>query len=147
MISGGLRAGRKFLPLSGMCSHGTPVSSLSLVWQLGPPGKPRVSTDVEAQPVSPLSPDIDECHISPDLCGQGACVNTPGSFECECFHGYESGSMLMKSCMGRWLPWAEQCLAGFGAKQRDGGDVAMMDVGGRAGVGAAVIQLGHSRCE
>uniref|UniRef100_A0A452S9M8 Fibrillin 3 n=1 Tax=Ursus americanus TaxID=9643 RepID=A0A452S9M8_URSAM len=43
--------------------------------------------------------NIDECHISPDLCGQGTCVNTPGSFECECFHGYESGFMLMKNCV------------------------------------------------
>lgn len=60
-----------------------------------------LSTDTEAG-LAPLSPDIDECHISPDLCGRGTCVNTPGSFECECFHGYESGFMLMKSCMGRW---------------------------------------------
>lgn len=44
--------------------------------------------------------DIDECRISPDLCGHGACVNTPGSFECECFEGYESGFMMMKNCMG-----------------------------------------------
>lgn len=44
--------------------------------------------------------DIDECRISPDLCGQGRCVNTPGDFECECFDGYESGFMMMKNCMG-----------------------------------------------
>lgn len=44
--------------------------------------------------------DIDECRISPDLCGQGICVNTPGDFECECFEGYESGFMMMKNCMG-----------------------------------------------
>lgn len=45
--------------------------------------------------------DIDECRISPDLCGSGTCVNTPGSFECECFDGYESGFMMMKNCMGK----------------------------------------------
>lgn len=45
--------------------------------------------------------DIDECRISPDLCGSGICVNTPGSFECECFEGYESGFMMMKNCMGK----------------------------------------------
>lgn len=45
--------------------------------------------------------DIDECRISPDLCGSGVCVNTPGSFECECFEGYESGFMMMKNCMGK----------------------------------------------
>uniref|UniRef100_A0A665X316 Fibrillin-1 n=1 Tax=Echeneis naucrates TaxID=173247 RepID=A0A665X316_ECHNA len=43
--------------------------------------------------------DIDECRISPDLCGQGRCINTPGDFECECFEGYESGFMMMKNCM------------------------------------------------
>uniref|UniRef100_A0A3Q3JSI8 Fibrillin 1 n=1 Tax=Monopterus albus TaxID=43700 RepID=A0A3Q3JSI8_MONAL len=43
--------------------------------------------------------DIDECRISPDLCGPGRCINTPGDFECECFEGYESGFMMMKNCM------------------------------------------------
>lgn len=47
--------------------------------------------------------DIDECRISPDLCGQGVCVNTPGDFECECFEGYESGFMMMKNCMGMFF--------------------------------------------
>ena len=56
-----------------------------------------------------LSTDIDECRISPDLCGQGTCVNTPGSFECECFHGYESGFMMMKNCMGRQPPREGWC--------------------------------------
>ena len=28
-------------------------------------------------------------------------MNTPGSFECECFEGYESGFMMMKNCMGK----------------------------------------------
>jgi hypothetical protein len=50
--------------------------------------------------MSSLPTDIDECHISPDLCGQGACVNTLGSFECECFPGYKSSIMLAKTCMG-----------------------------------------------
>ncbi|TKS69600.1 Fibrillin-1 MP340 [Collichthys lucidus] len=47
----------------------------------------------------PFLKDIDECRISPDLCGQGRCINTPGDFECECFEGYESGFMMMKNCM------------------------------------------------
>lgn len=58
--------------------------------------------------------DIDECRISPDLCGSGICVNTPGSFECECFEGYESGFMMMKNCMGKCgqalLAGLETCL-------------------------------------
>ncbi|KAK2087253.1 hypothetical protein P7K49_033160 [Saguinus oedipus] len=53
-----------------------------------------------APPASaPLPTDIDECRISPDLCGQGTCVNTPGSFECNCFPGYKSGFMMMKECL------------------------------------------------
>lgn len=46
--------------------------------------------------------DIDECVISPDVCGHGTCVNTLGSFQCDCFPGYESGIMMMKNCMGEW---------------------------------------------
>lgn len=47
--------------------------------------------------------DIDECRISPDLCGRGQCVNTPGDFECKCDEGYESGFMMMKNCMGKCM--------------------------------------------
>nr|XP_023420605.1 fibrillin-3 [Cavia porcellus] len=47
----------------------------------------------------PMYQDIDECRISPDLCGQGTCVNTPGSFQCRCFRGYASGPLLMRSCV------------------------------------------------
>ncbi|KTG46068.1 hypothetical protein cypCar_00033564, partial [Cyprinus carpio] len=43
--------------------------------------------------------DIEECVISPDVCGHGTCVNTLGSFQCDCFPGYESGFMMMKNCM------------------------------------------------
>lgn len=57
----------------------------------------------------PCELDIDECRISPDLCGSGICVNTPGSFECECFEGYESGFMMMKNCMGKLLGSANRC--------------------------------------
>lgn len=67
-----------------------------------------------------VSTDIDECRISPDLCGQGTCVNTPGSFECECLRGYESGFMLMKNCMGRQPPQGRVVPAGLGAEPRNG---------------------------
>lgn len=52
--------------------------------------------------------------------------------------------MLMKNCMGRWLSWAGQCPVGLGAERRDGGDMAVAGAGGGAGVGRAVILLGHS---
>lgn len=55
--------------------------------------------------------DIDECRISPSLCGQGTCVNTPGSFKCECFRGYTSSFLLTKSCVGEQLQG--EGMAGF----------------------------------
>uniref|UniRef100_A0A8C9CX13 Fibrillin 3 n=1 Tax=Panthera leo TaxID=9689 RepID=A0A8C9CX13_PANLE len=95
--NGDLRGGGSSLPFSDVQSpHLRPHPWLSSAARGSRVAS--VSTDVEAG-LAPLSPDIDECHISPDLCGRGTCVNTPGSFECECFHGYESGFMLMKSCM------------------------------------------------
>ena len=32
-----------------------------------------------------------ECDIVGDLCGEGECVNTPGSFQCHCNEGYQQG--------------------------------------------------------
>lgn len=103
VASRGLQAGRKFPTLVWGA-----VTAPLLTWvqQLGAPVHPWVFADVEARPVPTLSTDIDECRISPDLCGQGTCVNTLGNFECECFHGYESGFMMMKNCMGRQPPRA-----------------------------------------
>ena len=46
-------------------------------------------------------PDIDECAISHNVCGNGTCINVPGTFECKCDTGYASGIMMMKTCMGK----------------------------------------------
>ena len=32
--------------------------------------------------------DIDECAMSPQLCGSGTCVNLIGSYKCECQQGF-----------------------------------------------------------
>lgn len=32
--------------------------------------------------------DIDECKVKPDICNNGICINTPGSYECFCRPGY-----------------------------------------------------------
>ena len=42
-------------------------------------------------------PDEDEC--SKRLCGQAACVNTPGSYHCSCRRGYRF-QPLSRSCTG-----------------------------------------------
>jgi len=38
--------------------------------------------------------DIDECALIPDICRHGYCVNTVGSFRCECPAGYRYTSVL-----------------------------------------------------
>ena len=35
-----------------------------------------------------LCVDVNECYSDPDACGRGECVNTEGSYECDCHHGY-----------------------------------------------------------
>ena len=43
--------------------------------------------------------DINECQLNPSTCGAGYCVNTPGTFKCECQNGYMAHE-IMKICMG-----------------------------------------------
>ena len=47
-----------------------------------------------------LLSDVDECQNDPELCTNGVCRNTQGSFECICGKGY----VLAKgttACIGR----------------------------------------------
>lgn len=41
---------------------------------------------------NPTQMEVNECSAFPGLCGQGRCRNIPGSFECDCFPGYEKVS-------------------------------------------------------
>lgn len=58
--------------------------------------------------------DIDECKVLPNLCKNGQCINSIGSFRCHCRLGYtaditgtacvgESGEGI--SCLGSPWPW------------------------------------------
>lgn len=47
-------------------------------------------------------PDINECTVFPDICINGKCRNTIGSFVCTCNPGYASDEFGV-NCTGRWL--------------------------------------------
>lgn len=94
-------------------SWATPMSTETQL-HMSPYLKPSAcgSSCLHTQTSSPyvsVPTDIDECHISPDLCGHGSCVNTPGSFACDCFPGFTSASVLMKNCVGEW--WQGEAMA------------------------------------
>lgn len=44
-------------------------------------------------------PDINECQVMPDLCRNGQCINTIGSFRCHCNVGYKA-DFTATSCVG-----------------------------------------------
>ena len=48
------------------------------------------------------SMDINECLSQPQICGNGICVNTDGSFRCECRPGYTLDN-TNRNCVGTWL--------------------------------------------
>lgn len=33
--------------------------------------------------------DIDECSTTPDICDNGRCINTEGSYKCDCYPGFK----------------------------------------------------------
>lgn len=39
-------------------------------------------------PMTNETEEIDECVLMPTMCTHGQCMNTPGSFECQCNRGY-----------------------------------------------------------
>ncbi|XP_046415905.1 fibrillin-2-like isoform X1 [Neodiprion fabricii] len=39
-------------------------------------------------PITNHTVEIDECSLMPTMCSHGRCLNTPGSFECQCKLGY-----------------------------------------------------------
>ena len=54
-----------------------------------------------------LFTDIDECALNTDDCGEkGYCVNTRGTYGCQCNPGYEgNGKTCGGKCVGRGEVW------------------------------------------
>lgn len=44
--------------------------------------------------------DVNECAVNPNLCVNGICINTDGSYRCECLRGYTLGAD-QRTCEGK----------------------------------------------
>lgn len=72
--------------------------------------------------VNELSPlvDIDECQELPGLCQGGNCINTFGSFQCECPQGYYlSEETRICEGEGNWCCLPQCLLSGPCSLQKD----------------------------
>jgi hypothetical protein len=59
-------------------------------------------TGTQLNPVTQVCEDINECReLGPDACFNGACVNSVGSYECECEPGFILDN-TGRICIGKW---------------------------------------------
>jgi len=85
------------------------VASFGLVGSSGlfppPPGAPQGHAGLGHVPLSCLSlafvpTDVNECEVFPGVCPNGRCVNTAGSFRCECPEGLTLDGTA-RTCVGK----------------------------------------------
>lgn len=55
--------------------------------------------------------DVNECAINPNICKNGRCQNTRGSYQCECYEGF-APSQDGKQCLDRRKGYCFRQLAG-----------------------------------
>uniref|UniRef100_A0A672JTZ8 Latent-transforming growth factor beta-binding protein 1 n=1 Tax=Sinocyclocheilus grahami TaxID=75366 RepID=A0A672JTZ8_SINGR len=83
------------LPGTGKLPETHPLSAppvLLVSFPLLQPGQAQLSPGVSTIRMEPALPEIDECQVSPDICGAGICYNTFDSYMCICDDGYRIDS-------------------------------------------------------
>ncbi|XP_026141350.1 latent-transforming growth factor beta-binding protein 1-like isoform X1 [Carassius auratus] len=64
-----------------------------VVEKVSPPAPVALPPSKESQDISPTQlAEIDECQVTPDICGAGICYNTDDSYKCICDEGYRIDS-------------------------------------------------------
>lgn len=63
-----------------------------------PPG--RVPCAIPHLSPHPCAPDVNECEVFPGVCPNGRCVNSAGSFRCECPEGLTLDGTA-RTCVGK----------------------------------------------
>ncbi|KTF75644.1 hypothetical protein cypCar_00035383 [Cyprinus carpio] len=70
-----------------------PCHSPEVVEKVSPPAPVALPPSIESQDISPTQlAEIDECQVTPDICGAGICYNTLESYKCICDDGYRIDS-------------------------------------------------------
>ena len=63
-------------------------------------GGPKMRPGYIKNRITNQTEEIDECSLMPTMCKHGQCMNTPGSFECQCNRGY-SYDINVHQCIGK----------------------------------------------
>lgn len=83
------------------CPRGLHDSGYSVIFcQAGYPPAPLPGAVYLPLTISASHPDIDECRVMGNLCKNGQCINTLGSYSCTCKPGYTT-DITSTACVGK----------------------------------------------